>query len=170
MAKANRVHSTPRRTAPKIQRPKPKAKKLKSGYATTADAELFRLHDKFVDAYVSVLFYRKAGGGGAGSLGTATKAEKATQRKWERAVDDATERARAVINAPALTLEGRLMKIHVAGFNFTYIKPDTFSAPYHGMVCVGGIPQHWEPSEERDELVLIASIRNDLHRFSGRRA
>jgi hypothetical protein len=90
---------------------------------------------------VEVLFHRKAGGGGAGSLGTGTKAEKATQRKWERAVDDATERARAVIKAPALTLEGMLMKIHVAGFNFTYIKPDTFSAPYHGMICEGGLPQ-----------------------------
>jgi hypothetical protein len=148
----------------------PKAKrKTTTAYATTADAELFRLHDKFCDAYVSVLFYRKAGGGGAGSVDSATKAEKAAHRKWERACDDATERARAIINAPALTLEGMLMKIHIAGFNFTYTKPGTFTAPYHGMICEGGLPQHWEPSEDRDELVLIASIRNDLHRFAGRR-
>ena len=72
------------------------------------------------------LFYRKAGGGGAGSVNGATKTEKAAQRQWERACDDATERARAVIDAPALTLEGVLMKIHVgAGFNFTYGKPTT---------------------------------------------
>jgi hypothetical protein len=148
---------------------KAKRKHITSAYAQTADAELFRLHDRFVDAYVSVLFYRKAGGGGAGSVNSATKAEKAAQRKWERACDDATERARAIINAPALTLEGMLMKIHVAGFNFTYIKPDTFSAPYHGMICEGGLPQHWEPSSDKDELVLIASIRNDLHRFAGKR-
>jgi hypothetical protein len=148
----------------------PKAKqKHRTAYAQTADAELFRLHDKFVEAYVAVLFYRKAGGGGAGSGPRATKQEKVAQRKWERAVDDATDRARAVINAPALTLEGMLMKIHVAGFNFTYTKPDTFSAPYHGMIAEGGLPQHWEPSEDRDELALIASIRNDLHRFAGRR-
>jgi hypothetical protein len=144
--------------------------KHQTAYAQTADAEIFRLHDKFCDAYVTVLFHRKAGGGGAGSLASGTKAEKAVQRKFERACDEATERARAVINAPALTLEGMLMKIHVAGFNFTYIKPDTFSAPYHGMVCEGRLPQHWEPSEkDRDELVLIASIRNDLHRFAGKR-
>jgi hypothetical protein len=149
--------------------PKAKRKHITSAYAQTADAELFRLHDKFVEAYVSVLFYRKGGGGGAGSVNGSTKKEKAAQRKWERACDDATERARAVINAPALTLEGMLMKIHVAGFNFTYTKPDTFSAPYHGMICEGGLPQHWEPSEDRDELALIASIRSDLHRFAGRR-
>jgi hypothetical protein len=59
----------------------------------------------FVMLYVSVLFYRKAGGGGAGSLDSATKAEKAAHRKWERACDKATEQARAIINAPALTLE-----------------------------------------------------------------
>jgi hypothetical protein len=60
------------------------------------------------------------------------------------------------------------MKIHVAGFNFTYTKPDTFSAPYHGMICEGGLPQHWEPSEDRDELCpyridpeRLASLRRE---------
>jgi hypothetical protein len=141
----------------------------RTAFAQTADAELFRLHDRFCDAYVEVLFHRKAGGGGAGSLASGTKAEKAVQRKFERACDEATERARAVINAPALTLEGMLMKIHVAGFNFTWTKPGTFSAPYHGMICEGGLPQHWEIGDDRDELALIASIRSDLYRFSGRR-
>jgi hypothetical protein len=82
----------------------------------------------------------------AGSIDGATKEEKAAQRKWERACNDATERARAVINAPALTLEGMLMKIHVAGFNVFYTKTYTFSAPYHGMICGGRSPQHWEPA------------------------
>jgi hypothetical protein len=40
--------------------------------------------------------------------------------------------------APALTLEGMLMKIHVAGFTLGYTKPGTFSAPYHGMICKDG--------------------------------
>lgn len=143
--------------------------KAPSAYAQTADAELFKLHDKFVDAYVEVLFYRKAGGGGAGSLASGTKAEKAVQRKFERALNDATDRARDIIKAPALTLEGMLTKIHIAGFNITWKKPDTFTAPYHGMICGDGSPQHWDPASDSDELVLIASIRNDLHRFSGRR-
>ena len=95
MAKATRKNSTKTKSPPKP--------KHHTAYAQTADAELFRLHDRLCDAYVEVLFYRQAGGGGAGSLDSATKAEKAAQRKWERAVDDATERARAVINAPALT-------------------------------------------------------------------
>jgi hypothetical protein len=152
----------------------PKAKrKTITAYATTADAELFRLHDKFCDAYGAVLFYRQAGGGGAGGLDSGTKAEKTAHRKWERAIVDATEKARAVIEAPALTLEGMLMKIHVAGFNLTYTKPGTFSSPYHGMICEGGLPQHWEPGENcdenSDEVALIVSIRSDLHRFAGRR-
>lgn len=71
---------------------------------------------------------------------------------------------------PALTLEGMLMKIHVAGFNFNHTKPDTFSAPYHGMLCGDRSPQHWEPTSDSDELALIASIRADLHRFAGRRS
>jgi hypothetical protein len=144
-------------------------RKTTTAYAKTADAELFRLHDKFCKAYAAVLFYKKAGGGSAGSVDSATKKEKVAQRKWERACDDATERARAVINAPALTLEGMLMKIHIAGFNFTYTKPGTFSSPYHGMICETGV-QHWEPSgNDKDELALIVSLRDDLHRFSGRR-
>jgi hypothetical protein len=144
-------------------------RKNTTAYAKTADAELFRLHDKFCKAYAAVLFYRKGGGGGGvGSLDSATKEEKIAQRKWERACDDATERARAVINAPALTLEGMLMKIHIAGFNFTYVKPGTFSSPYHGMICETGV-QHWEPAEDEDRLALIVSLRDDLHRFSGRR-
>jgi hypothetical protein len=159
MPKATRKNITKSKTPPREG----------TAYAKTADAELFRLHDKFCKAYVDVLFYRQAGGGGAGSVNSGTKAEKAAHRKWERACDDATERARAIINAPALTLEGMLMKIQIAGFNFTYTKPGTFTAPYHGMICEGGLPQHWEPARDDDELVLIDSIRNDLHRFSGRR-
>src|SRR6266404_2399849 len=85
--------------------------------AKTADVELFKLHDKFCKAYAAVLQYREGGGGGDGSLSTATKEEKAIHRKWTRAVDIATDKARAVIVAPAVTLEGMLMKIHVAGFN-----------------------------------------------------
>ena len=145
-------------------------RKTTTAYAKTADAELFRLHDKFCKAYSAVLYYRKAGGGGAGSLASGTKEEKVAQRKWERACNDATERARAVITAPALTLEGMLMKIHIAGFAFNHTKLDTFSAPYHGMICNMGV-QQWESSSasDEDELALIVSLRNDLHRFAGRR-
>ena len=71
-----------------------------TAYAKTADAELFRLHDKFCKAYAAVLFYRNGGGGGAGSLDSGTKEEKAAQRKWERACNDATDKARTVIDAP----------------------------------------------------------------------
>jgi hypothetical protein len=139
-------------------------------YAKTADADLFKLHDKFCKAYAAMLSSQRAGGSGAGSLSSGTKEEKATTRKWERAVDEAMSRARAVIAAPALTLEGMLMKIHVAGFNIDDTKPGTFSVPYHGGICQTGA-QHWDAGEnnERDEVALIVSLRDDLHRFSRKR-
>lgn len=63
------------------------------------------------------------------------------------------------------------MKIHVAGFTLDDMKAGTFSTPYSGMICKNG-PQHWEPGKfvKRDEVALIVSPRDDLHRFSGRRA
>jgi hypothetical protein len=145
-------------------------RKTTTAYAKTADAELFKLHDKFCKAYAAVLIYERDGGGGAGSLPSGTKKERAAHRKWERAATEAFKRARAVIDAPALTLEGMLMKIHVAGFSITDTKPGTFSAPYHGMICETGV-QHWDAGEEseKDEVALIVSLRGDLHRFAGRR-
>jgi hypothetical protein len=64
-----------------------------------------------------------------------------------------------------------LMKIHVAGFTLDDTKAGTFSTPYHGMICKNG-PQHWEPGKfvKRDEVALMVSLRDDLHRVLGRRA
>jgi hypothetical protein len=146
-------------------------RKNTTAYAKTADAKLFKLHDDFCKTYNTVLAFSAAGGGGAGSLSTGTKEERAANRKWQRAIEVATDKARAVIAAPAVTLEGMLIKIHVAGFNITDTKPGTFSAPYHGGICKTDI-QHWEPGKfaEGDEIALIVSLRSDLHRFAGRRA
>ena len=47
-----------------------------------------------------------------GSLPTGTKEQKALHRKWGRAIDVALNKVRAVVAAPAQTLEGMLMKIH----------------------------------------------------------
>jgi len=143
-------------------------RKNTTAFAKTADAELFKLHDKFHSAYAAVLQLQAAG---AGNTATGTKEEKALHRKWQRAMGDAMQKARAVVAAPALTLEGMLMKIHVAGFTLNDTKAGTFSVPYHGMICKNG-PQHWEPGKfsDGDEVALIVSLRGDLHRFSGRRA
>jgi hypothetical protein len=143
-------------------------RKNTTAFVKTADAELFKLHDTFVKAYATMQQYE--GGAGVTSLSPATKEEAALYRKWQRAVDDAAQKARAVVAAPAVTLEGMLMKIHIGGFAIGYFKPGTFSVPYHGMICKDG-PQHWEPSKfaGEDESALILSLRDDLHRFSGRR-
>jgi hypothetical protein len=143
-------------------------RKYTTAFAQTADAKLFKLHDAFVKAYETM---RQHEGGAGVSPSSPTKIDKVLYRKWLRAVDDATEKARAVVAAPAMTIEGMLMKIHIGGFATDHMKRGTFSVPYHGMICKNG-PQHWEPGKfaRGDEVALIVSIRNDLHRLSGRRA
>jgi hypothetical protein len=101
-----------------------------------------------------------------GSLPTGTKGQKALHRKWESASNVAFERGRIVIDAPALTLEGMLMKLHVAGCVITDSKPGTFSGPYQS----GG--PLWKPGKfaDGDEIAIIVSLRDDLQRLAGRRS
>jgi hypothetical protein len=103
----------------------------------------------------------QAGGSGPKS----TKQEQAAFRKWERIAGEAFEKARAVVETPACTLEGMLMKLHVAGFAITDTKPGTFTGPYRGNNPL------WEPGRfaQGEEIAIIISLRNDLHRFAGRR-
>jgi hypothetical protein len=157
MSKPTRVRSTPAKTS-----------KSESSHFKTADDALFKLHDNFCMAYCEVLALRAGGQIAA----TATKDERKLEKKWERSVDVATDKARAVIEAPAYTLEGMLMKIHVAGFAFNHTKLGTFTAPYHGRICASGKPQQWEPHEtwESSETDLIVSLRDDLERLAGKRS
>jgi hypothetical protein len=140
----------------------------RSAYAKTADAKLFALHDKFCEAYIAMQSLE------AGAGAPSTKKGDAFERKWDRAVSRAFDKARAVIEAPAYTLEGMLMKLHIVGFTVDYRKRDSFSAPYHGMICSNGRPQEWEMQEDlthpiHEERALILSLRSDLQRFAGRR-
>ncbi len=80
------------------------------------DEELFRLHEQFYAAYQKMQKHEVPGKGN-GSLSTGTKEEKRLPRKWENAVNVAFEKGRAVVDAPALTLDGMLMKLHVTGFS-----------------------------------------------------
>jgi hypothetical protein len=132
----------------------------------TADAELFKLHDDFCGAYAKMIKLGEQGGGGAGSLDSGTRKEKAINRKWERAAEVAFRKARCVIDAPAMTLEGMLMKFHVAGFLIDDTKRGTFSMPYHSSI------REWEPGKfcEGDEVAALVSLRSDLQRFAGRMA
>ena len=77
----------------------------------TADDTLFKLHDNFCRAYSAMLSLNAGSRVGANP----TKEERAIERKWNRAVDAAFDKARAVAEAPAYTLEGMLMKIHITG-------------------------------------------------------
>jgi hypothetical protein len=95
----------------------------------TADAELFKLHDVFAKSYARM---KKHGTPSAsrGSGSKSTKQDQAAFRKWEAAASDAFEKARVVVETPASTLEGMLMKLHIAGFAITDSKPGTFTGPY----------------------------------------
>jgi hypothetical protein len=131
-----------------------------SDRSNTTDAKLFKLHDAFCDAYATMKGLD--GGAGAGSRKLGSKEEKAVNRRWERAVDTAVEKARAVIAAPAFTMEGMLMKLHIAGFAITGTKPGTFTMPYE----IGG-SQQWQPGRcaNHDEAAIIVSLRADLQNF-----
>lgn len=136
--------------------------KRKNTTAKTADADLFKLHDKFCAAYGKMKEYDKV------KDERGTKEQKALHRKWERAASVAFDKARAVIDAPAFTLEGMLMKLHISGFAITDTKPGTFTGPYQS----GTRLRLWEPGKfaESDEVAIIISLRDDLHRFAGRLA
>ena len=57
------------------------------------------------------------------------------------------------------------MKLHIAGFAITDTKPGTFTGPYRSNIRL------WEPGKfvEGEEIAIIVSLRDDLHRFAGRR-
>jgi hypothetical protein len=131
------------------------------------NADLFKLHDRFCAAYRKMKKCGVALRRDEGSLSTATKAQKKIHRKWESVGDIAFEKARAVIEAPAYTLEGMLLKLHVAGFSIISTKPDTFTGPEYRSGT-----RLWEPGKlanDSDELAIILSLREDLHRFAGKR-
>jgi hypothetical protein len=130
--------------------------KRKNTTAITTDAELFKLHDKFCAAYNKME---------ERNTPAVQREDKPAHRKWERAADEAFARANAVIAAPAHTLEGMLMKLHVAGFAITHAKPGTWSDPDYKAA------QLWEPGNfASDDVSIIVSLRDDLHRLMGRRA
>ncbi|THD76155.1 MAG: hypothetical protein E7813_00150 [Bradyrhizobium sp.] len=132
-----------------------------TGYAKTVDADLFKLHDRFCDAYAAMKKHDTPTSS-EGSGGNATKEQKAAFRKWESAAGEAFKRAKAVIDAPALTLEGMLMKFHVAGFVITDSKPGTFTGPYQSGI------RRWAPNRlAGDNVEIIVSLRDDLHRLVG---
>jgi hypothetical protein len=141
-----------------------KAKRKNTTPAKNPDAELFRLHDRFCAAYEKMKKYDVPG---KSDLSTGTKEGKRLHRKWESASNVAFDRGRAVIDALALTLEGMLMKLHIAGFVITGTKRGTFSGPYKSGTRL------WEPGGlygDDDEIAIIVSLRDDLHRFAGRLA
>jgi hypothetical protein len=144
------------------------AKRKNTIQVKNPDAELFNLHDRFCAAYGKMKKYDTPSTSN-GSLSTGTKEEKRLHRKWEAACEVAFRKARAVLEAPAYTLEGMLTKLHVAGFSIIHTKPGTFTGPDYRSGT-----RLWEPGtfgdDQSEEMALIVSLRDDLHRFAGRRA
>ena len=122
------------------------------------DERLWSLYDKFERAYFRVNELDTPASR-VGSLSSATPKEKKAQNQWARAADAAFRAARRVLAEPALTGDGLLMKIHVAGFEFDAAR-GTFTMPYEG----ASTPQ-WSPSGlSNDECAFIKSIGADLRR------
>jgi hypothetical protein len=129
-----------------------------------ADTELFKLHDAFAKSYAKMKKHDTPAAS-RGSGPKSTKQERAAFRKWERISSEAFDKARAVLDAPAFTLEGMLMKFHMAGFAITDTKIGTFTGPYRSNIRL------WEPGKfvKGEEIAIIVSLRDDLHRLAGRR-
>jgi hypothetical protein len=140
------------------------ARAKRKNITKTADAELFKRHDAFAKSYArEEKLHTPSAIRGSGSK--STKQDQAAHRKWEEAASDAFDMACVVVESSASTLEGMLMKLHVAGFVIRGTKPGTFTGPYRGNNPL------WEPGSfaEGEEITIITSLRNDLHRFAGRR-
>lgn len=130
----------------------------------TGDARLWKTHDKFVQEY-SALLALDTPEMQEGSKNGATPKQKRAYKAWEKQLAVCDAACRAVYLAPANTVHGLLMKIHIAGFRLD-CSGRTFSAPYHGFDVATGSPQAWTPHPifmDNVEANLIVSIRRDLH-------
>lgn len=132
-----------------------------------ADRLLWKRYEKFAEAYATLksLDTKDAA---AGSGPNCTAEQKRAFKKWEAAITLADRAARKVISTPANTIQGMLMKIHLAGFLSDGCAAGTFSMPYRG-IAADGEPQFWQPNrigENRsDEFKLVLCLRDDLHRM-----
>lgn len=128
------------------------------------DDALWKLHDEFCREYEDEkAFYTPEAQ--AGSRKNATAAQKRASRTWMRQVDRTTAAANRVMSAPATTIFGMLMKLHIAGY-IIGTTAGTFSVPYRGFDA-NLEPQQWRvPFKPRTpELSLILSLRDDLQRL-----
>ena len=148
MAKADSVHSTPRRTASLRKAPTP---------PNLHSRTLERMYEKFDAAYRA---FRTASTKTAnkGSAADCTPAQKAAHRKWERRLIAVENIVKQIIAAPAFSVDAALMKIHVSGFLLAGAVDFTWP---HGPEN----PQGWKISEtygSETQTRLIVSLRSDL--------
>lgn len=155
------VISTP---VPRASFRRPSAARAATEISRAGDKHLWKLHDKFVREYAALLALDTAEMQ-AGTLSTATPRQKRAYEAWQRQLEVCDSACRDVFTAPAKTVHGMLMKIHIAGFKLES-SGRSFSAPYHGMEVASGEPQAWALHPiyaDNDETNLIVSIRRDLH-------
>ncbi|MEY9465832.1 gas vesicle protein [Bradyrhizobium ottawaense] len=135
-----------------------RAAALETKRPSSGDDRLWSLYAEFERAYnrMKALETSEAS---AGSGRDATPEQKAAHRQWERACSRAFRAARRVMAEPALTGNGLLMKIHVAGFELDTAK-GTFTMPYRGIDTPA-----WRAGQFSDAgAEFVASIAEDLRR------
>lgn len=97
----------------------------------------------------------------AGSIGTATPAQKAAHKVWQRASNKAFAAAAAVMVTPCSSIEGMLLKIQVSGFHIADVKGKP--APFKGES--DWTPEHVRFSNDPETVAMICSLRDDLRRL-----
>ncbi|MFB6449070.1 hypothetical protein [Bradyrhizobium tunisiense] len=139
-------------------RAKPAVATAREAKRAPGDEHLWSLYDNFERAY-NRMKSLETPEASAGSGRDATPEQKAAHRRWERACSGAFRAARRVMSEPALTGNGLLMKLHVAGFELDTAK-GTFTMPYRGVETPA-----WRAGRFSDAgAEFVASIAEDLRR------
>ena len=141
-----------------------RTKSVNTEFSRAGDEALWHLHDLFVLEYAALLALDTPEMQ-EGTRAGATAKQKRAFKAWEKQLNVCDAACCAVFLAPANTVHGMLMKIHIAGFRLE-CSGRSFSAPYHGKDVVTGSPQAWTPHPifmDNNEANLIVSIRSDLH-------
>ena len=134
----------------------------------SADPALFAAYQKFTEAYEQAQAARTADSD-AGSGGNATPEQKRAHEYWEQLLGRSEELARELTATPAQTIEGMLLKIHIAGY--WQEKPGKAFKPLLGAPDWVLLPPHRRDDNGwafcTDDQALLAGLRDDLRRLGG---
>lgn len=141
-----------------------RTKSVNTEFSRAGDEALWHLHDLFVLEYAALLALDTPEMQ-EGTRAGATAKQKRAFKAWEKQLNVCDAACCAVFLAPANTIHGMLMKIHIAGFRLECWALVQRTLSRQG--CSYGQPASLDASPrifmDNNEANLIVSIRSDLH-------